>query len=64
MLRYHTPARVHTVHNLAPREAGVRVGAWVRMLAFRYRLDGVVPWRSQTRCGRASSSYTATLTRR
>jgi glycosyltransferase involved in cell wall biosynthesis len=43
MLRYRTPARVHTVHNLAPREMGVRVGAWVRMLAFRYRLGGVVP---------------------
>jgi glycosyltransferase involved in cell wall biosynthesis len=43
MLRYHTPARVHTVHNLAPREMGVRVGAWVRQLAFRYRLGGVVP---------------------
>jgi len=43
MLRYHTPARVHTVHNLAQREMGVRVGAWVRMLAFRYRLGGVVP---------------------
>lgn len=43
MLRYHTPARVHTVHNLAQREVGVRVGAWVRMLAFRYRLGGVVP---------------------
>ncbi len=43
MLRYRTPARVHTVHSLAPREMGVRVGAWVRMLAFRYRLGGVVP---------------------
>jgi len=43
MLRYRTPARVHTVHNLAQREVGVRVGAWVRMLAFRYRLGGVVP---------------------
>jgi glycosyltransferase involved in cell wall biosynthesis len=43
MLRYRTPARVHTVHNLAQREMGVRVGAWVRQLAFRYRLGGVVP---------------------
>ena len=43
MLRYHTPARVHTVHSLAQREMGVRVGAWVRQLAFRYRLGGVVP---------------------
>jgi glycosyltransferase involved in cell wall biosynthesis len=43
MLRYRTPARVHTVHSLASREAGVRVGAWVRTLAFRYRIGGVVP---------------------
>jgi glycosyltransferase involved in cell wall biosynthesis len=43
MLRYRTPARVHTVHSLAPREVGVRVGAWVRTLAFRYRFGGVVP---------------------
>jgi glycosyltransferase involved in cell wall biosynthesis len=43
MLRYRTPARVHTVHSFAQREVGVRVGAWVRMLAFRYRLGGVVP---------------------
>jgi len=43
MLRYRTPARVHTVHSLAQREMGGRVGAWVRMLAFRYRLGGVVP---------------------
>ena len=43
MLRYRTPARVHTVHSLAHREQGVRVGAWVRQLAFRYRLGGVVP---------------------
>ena len=32
MLSYRTPARVHTVHNLAPREMGVRVGAWVRRM--------------------------------
>lgn len=43
MLRYRTPARVHTIHSLAPRERGVRVGAWVRTLAFRYRIGGVVP---------------------
>jgi glycosyltransferase involved in cell wall biosynthesis len=43
MIRYRTPARVHTVHSLAQREMGVRVGAWVRMLAFRYRFGGVVP---------------------
>jgi len=43
MLRYRTPARVHTVHSLAQREVGGRVGAWVRQLAFRYRLGGVVP---------------------
>jgi glycosyltransferase involved in cell wall biosynthesis len=43
MLRYRTPARVHTMHSLAQREVGVRVGAWVRTLAFRYRFGGVVP---------------------
>jgi glycosyltransferase involved in cell wall biosynthesis len=43
ILRYRTPARVHTVHSLAQREMGVRVGAWVRMLAFRYHIGGVVP---------------------
>jgi glycosyltransferase involved in cell wall biosynthesis len=43
MLRYRTPARVHTVHNLAPREMGVRVRAWVRQMAFRYRVGGVIP---------------------
>jgi len=43
MLWYRTPARVHTVHSIALRERGVRVGAWVRTLAFRYRLGGVVP---------------------
>jgi glycosyltransferase involved in cell wall biosynthesis len=43
MLRYRTPARVHTVHSFAQREVGMRVGAWVRTLAFRYRLGGVVP---------------------
>jgi glycosyltransferase involved in cell wall biosynthesis len=43
MLRYRTPARVHTVHNLAPREMGVRVSVWVRQMAFRYRVGGVIP---------------------
>ena len=43
MIRYRTPARVHTVHSLALREMGVRVGAWVRQLAFRYRIGRVVP---------------------
>ncbi len=43
MLRYRTPARVHTIHSLALRERGVRMGAWVRTLAFRYRIGGVAP---------------------
>jgi len=43
MFRYHTPARVHTVHSLAQHEVGVRIGAWVRILAFRYRIGHVVP---------------------
>ncbi|MFN4034351.1 MAG: glycosyltransferase, partial [Fimbriimonadales bacterium] len=43
MLKHRTPVRVHTVHSLAQREIGVRVGKWVRMLAFRYRIGRVVP---------------------
>ena len=43
MLKYRTPVRVHTFHSLAQREIGVRVGKWVRTLAFRYRLGRVIP---------------------
>lgn len=43
MMRYRTPVRVHTVHNLAHKEIGVRVARFVRLLAFRYRIGGVVP---------------------
>ncbi|MCS6923665.1 MAG: glycosyltransferase [Fimbriimonadales bacterium] len=43
MLRYRTPARLHTFHSLAQREVGVRVGRAIRTLAFRYRIGGVVP---------------------
>jgi glycosyltransferase involved in cell wall biosynthesis len=43
MIRYRTPARVHTVHSLAHHEMGVRIGAWVRTLAFRYGIGKVVP---------------------
>ncbi|MCS7208467.1 MAG: glycosyltransferase [Fimbriimonadales bacterium] len=43
MLRYRTPARVHTFHTLAQHEIGIRVGKLVRLLAFRYRIGGVVP---------------------
>ncbi len=43
MLLYRTPVRVHTIHSLAPKEMGVRVGKWVRLLAFRYRIGRVVP---------------------
>ncbi|MCS6922782.1 MAG: glycosyltransferase [Fimbriimonadales bacterium] len=43
MFRYRTPVRVHTFHSLAQPEMGVRVGKWVRLLAFRYRVGGVVP---------------------
>ncbi|MCS6922925.1 MAG: glycosyltransferase [Fimbriimonadales bacterium] len=42
-LRYRTPARVHTFHTLAQHEMGVRIGKLVRLLAFRYRVGGVVP---------------------
>lgn len=43
MLKHRTPVRVHTVHSLAWRERGVRVGKLIRTLAFRYRIGGVVP---------------------
>ncbi len=43
MIKHRTPVRVHTVHSLAEKELGVRVGWMVRMLAFRYRVGRVVP---------------------
>ena len=43
MLRYRTPARVYTVHNLAEKDMGLRTAPMVRALAFRYRIGGVVP---------------------
>ena len=43
MIRYRTPARVYTVHNLAEKDIGRRTGPIVRALAFRYRIGGVVP---------------------
>jgi glycosyltransferase involved in cell wall biosynthesis len=43
MIRYRTPARVYTVHNLAEKDIGLRTAPMVRALAFRYRLGGVVP---------------------
>jgi glycosyltransferase involved in cell wall biosynthesis len=43
MIRYRTPARVYTVHNLAEKDIGLRTAPMVRALAFRYRIGGVVP---------------------
>ena len=43
MIRYRTPARVYTVHNLAEKDLGLRTAPIVRMLAFRYRIGGVIP---------------------
>jgi glycosyltransferase involved in cell wall biosynthesis len=43
MIRYRTPVRVHTIHSLAHREVATRVNRIVRLLAFRYRIGGVVP---------------------
>jgi sugar transferase (PEP-CTERM/EpsH1 system associated) len=43
MIKHRTPVRVHTFHSLAQREIGVRMGKLVRVLAFRYRIGGVVP---------------------
>jgi glycosyltransferase involved in cell wall biosynthesis len=43
MIRYRTPARVYTVHNLAEKDIGLRTAPMVRALAFRYRVGKVVP---------------------
>ena len=43
MIRYRTPARVYTVHNLAEKDIGLRTAPMVRALAFRYRVGRVVP---------------------
>jgi glycosyltransferase involved in cell wall biosynthesis len=43
MIRYRTPARLYTVHNLAEKDLGLRTAPIVRALAFRYRLGKVVP---------------------
>jgi glycosyltransferase involved in cell wall biosynthesis len=43
MIRYRTPARLYTVHNLAEKDLGLRTAPIVRALAFRYRFGKVVP---------------------
>jgi glycosyltransferase involved in cell wall biosynthesis len=43
MIRYRTPARVHTVHSLAEKDVGLRTAPIVRALAFRYGIGRVVP---------------------
>jgi glycosyltransferase involved in cell wall biosynthesis len=43
MIRYRTPARLYTVHNLAEKDLGLRAAPIVRALAFRYRFGKVVP---------------------
>ncbi|MDW8106407.1 MAG: glycosyltransferase [Armatimonadota bacterium] len=43
MLKHRTPVRVHTVHSVAQRERGVRVGKMIRTLAFRHRIGSVLP---------------------
>ncbi|MEM0338009.1 MAG: glycosyltransferase [Candidatus Caldarchaeum sp.] len=42
-IQYRTPVRVHTLHNLAAKEISERANRLVRLLAFRYRIGGVVP---------------------
>lgn len=42
-IQYRTPVRVHTLHSLAEKEIGERANRLVRVLAFRYRVGGVVP---------------------
>ena len=43
MIKHRTPVRVYTVHSLAGKDMGVRVGQITRTLAFRYRIGKVVP---------------------
>jgi hypothetical protein len=56
MIRYRTPARVYTVHNLAEKDMGLRTAPMVRALAFRYRFGGLCPLLLPKRCGRASKA--------
>lgn len=43
MIRYRTPVRIYTVHNLAQYDIATGFNKLIRMLAFRYRLGGVIP---------------------
>lgn len=40
---HRTPVRIHTIHNVAFQEMGGGVSRRVRVMAFRYRIGGVVP---------------------
>lgn len=42
-IKHGTPVRIHTVHSIASKDLGTSVGRRVRILAFRYRIGGVVP---------------------
>jgi glycosyltransferase involved in cell wall biosynthesis len=42
-MKYRTPVRVHTLHNIAPLEMGTGPSRRVRLLAFRYRIGSFVP---------------------
>jgi glycosyltransferase involved in cell wall biosynthesis len=42
-MKYRTPVRIHTLHNIAEQEIGERANRLVRLLAFRYRIGGFVP---------------------
>jgi glycosyltransferase involved in cell wall biosynthesis len=42
-MKYRTPVRVHTLHNLAEQEMGMGPSRRVRLLAFRFRVGSFVP---------------------
>ena len=42
-MKYRTPVRVHTLHNIAQQEMGMGPSQRVRLLAFRYRIGSFVP---------------------
>jgi glycosyltransferase involved in cell wall biosynthesis len=42
-MKYRTPVRIHTLHNIAHQEMGTGPSRRVRLLAFRYRIGSFVP---------------------
>jgi glycosyltransferase involved in cell wall biosynthesis len=42
-MKYRTPVRIHTLHNIAQQEMGAGPSRRVRLLVFRYRIGSFVP---------------------